>query len=66
LKYDRFGNLLASLDKADDATATDDIYAFVTYKLTNDAVSKWLVSLPEEIKVCTSSTSVGNNILSFS
>jgi YD repeat-containing protein len=47
-QHDRFGNVLVSVDEADDASAADDLHISATYK--NDT-SAWLLGLPETLTV---------------
>jgi len=48
LAFDRFGNVLESIDFADDATSDDDVYARVVYE---NRAADWLIGLPTELEV---------------
>ncbi|PJB37849.1 MAG: hypothetical protein CO108_20185, partial [Deltaproteobacteria bacterium CG_4_9_14_3_um_filter_63_12] len=48
LACDRFGNVLESIDFADDATSDDDVYARVVYE---NRAADWLIGLPTELEV---------------
>ena len=46
--HDRFGNVLTSLDEADDVIATDDVYATAQYQ--NDT-TRWILGRPTSLEV---------------
>lgn len=62
LSFDRFGNVLASLDEGDAAIASDDVYASATY--ANDT-TRWIIGRPTSL-VVRAGTSTGTLLRSRS